>query len=136
MNPETPMGVWQGQFTKLRVPMLYNLRADPFEKATISIYYADWSAHRMFMLVPAQAFVAKWLGASKTSRRGPKRRASPSTMRWSKSRRTRPRTDGVAISFHLDDATAKRLAVFLRCRRQELALSDTPTVCLRVCYRE
>ena len=43
-------------------------------------------------------------------------------MRWSKSRRTRPRTDGVAISFHLDDATAKRLAVFLRCRRQELAL--------------
>ena len=65
MNPETPLGVWQGQFTKLRVPMLYNLRADPFEKATTSIYYGDWSAHRMFMLVPAQAFVAKWLESFK-----------------------------------------------------------------------
>ena len=59
------MGVWQGQFTKLRIPMLYNLRADPFEKATASIYYGDWSAHRMFMLVPAQAFVAKWLESFK-----------------------------------------------------------------------
>jgi arylsulfatase len=65
MNPETPLGVWQGQFTKLRIPMLYNLRADPFEKATTSIYYGDWSAHRMFMLVPAQAFVAKWLESFK-----------------------------------------------------------------------
>ena len=64
-NPKTPLGVWQGQFTKLRVPMLYNLRADPFEKATGSIYYGDWSAHRMFMLVPAQAFVAKWLESFK-----------------------------------------------------------------------
>ena len=65
MNPETPLGVWQGQFTKLRIPKLYNLRADPFEKATTSIYYGDWSAHRMFMLVPAQAFVAKWLESFK-----------------------------------------------------------------------
>ena len=65
INPATPLGVWQGQFTKLRVPMLYNLRADPFEKATTSIYYGDWSAHRMFMLVPAQAFVAKWLASFK-----------------------------------------------------------------------
>ena len=65
MNPETPLGVWQGQFTKLRIPMLYNLRADPFEKATTSIYYGDWSAHRMFILVPAQAFVAKWLESFK-----------------------------------------------------------------------
>ena len=26
------MGVWQGQFTKLRAPSLYNLRTDPFER--------------------------------------------------------------------------------------------------------
>ena len=66
MNSATPLGVWQGQFTKLRVPKTpYNLRADPFEKATTSIYYGDWSAHRMFMLVPAQAFVAKWLESFK-----------------------------------------------------------------------
>jgi arylsulfatase A-like enzyme len=60
-DPKLPLAVWQGQFTKLRIPMLYNLRSDPFEKGTGSIYYADWSAHRMFALVPAQAFVAKWL---------------------------------------------------------------------------
>jgi arylsulfatase A-like enzyme len=65
IDPKTPLGVWQGQFTKLRAPMLYNLRADPFEKATRSIYYGDWSAHRMFMFVPAQAFVAKWLESFK-----------------------------------------------------------------------
>ena len=36
------MGVWQGQFTKLRSPSLYNLRADPFEKGTESLNYAKW----------------------------------------------------------------------------------------------
>jgi arylsulfatase len=65
VNPDTPLGVWQGQFTRLRAPLLYNLRADPFEKATTNIYYGDWSAHRMFMFVPAQAFVAKWLESFK-----------------------------------------------------------------------
>ena len=34
MSPQTPVGVWQGQFTKLRVPNLYNLRTDPFEPRT------------------------------------------------------------------------------------------------------
>ncbi len=64
-SAELPAGVWQGQFTKLRAPNLYNLRADPFEKGTGSIEYGDWQAHRMFMLVPAQATVAKWLESFK-----------------------------------------------------------------------
>jgi len=61
VNPKTPMGPWQGQFTKLRAPNLYNLRSDPFERATDSIYYGDWFARRGFVLVPAQALVAQWL---------------------------------------------------------------------------
>jgi arylsulfatase len=61
INPETPLGPWQGQFTRLRAPNLYNLRSDPFEKATGSIYYGDWQAHRVFLFVPAQAIIAKWL---------------------------------------------------------------------------
>jgi arylsulfatase len=64
-NPKTPLGIWQGEFTKLRAPNLYNLRADPFERATESIYYGDWQAHRMFMFVPAQAIVAKVLESFK-----------------------------------------------------------------------
>jgi arylsulfatase len=62
-GPKTPMGTWQGQFLKLRAPMLYNLRADPFEKATASLNYGDWQAHRMFMFVPAQAVVQRWLAS-------------------------------------------------------------------------
>jgi hypothetical protein len=64
-NPQTPLGVWQGQFNRLRAPMLYNLRSDPFERATNSIYYGDWFAHRMFIQVPAQVVVAKWLESFK-----------------------------------------------------------------------
>ncbi|OAF07724.1 arylsulfatase [Bradyrhizobium centrolobii] len=65
VNPQTPLGPWQGQFNKLRAPALYNLRSDPFERATTSIYYADWQSHRMFMLVPAQAIVARYLESFK-----------------------------------------------------------------------
>ena len=59
------MSVWQGNFTKLRGPNLYNLRSDPFEKGTVSINYAEWQAHRAFMFVPAQAIVAKLLDSFK-----------------------------------------------------------------------
>ena len=53
LSPETPLGVWQGQFTKLRAPNIYNLRTDPFERGPASIGYGDWQAHRVFLLVPA-----------------------------------------------------------------------------------
>ncbi|MCP3406401.1 arylsulfatase [Bradyrhizobium sp. CCGB01] len=65
INPKLPIGVWQGQFTKLRVPNLYNLRADPFERATTSMLYSDWHSHRVFLLVPAQAIVAKYIESFK-----------------------------------------------------------------------
>jgi arylsulfatase A-like enzyme len=61
MDPTTPIGVWQGQFTKLRAPNMYNLRADPFERGPTSVYYANWQIHRTFLMVPAQAIVAKYL---------------------------------------------------------------------------
>ena len=61
ISPKTPMGVWTGQFTNLRTPKIYNLRSDPFERGPESISYADWFAHRSFILVPAQAMVARRL---------------------------------------------------------------------------
>ena len=64
-NPETPIGVWQGQFTRLRAPNLCNLRADPFERGTGSIYYADWQVRRAFAFVPAQIIVAKYIDSFK-----------------------------------------------------------------------
>jgi arylsulfatase len=47
----------------LRVPHMYNLRSDPFERATedASVFYDKWVADRMFLLVPAQAIVAEFL---------------------------------------------------------------------------
>jgi arylsulfatase A-like enzyme len=65
VNPKTPIGVWQGNFTKLRAPNLYNLRADPFERGTDSVLYGDWMAHRAFLFVPAQAIVARYLESFK-----------------------------------------------------------------------
>ena len=58
--------VWAEPFIKLRVPLLFNLRSDPFEKAQHdSAYYVDWHARRVFLLVPAQVFVGKWISSFK-----------------------------------------------------------------------
>jgi hypothetical protein len=56
-----PIGVWQSPFTTLRVPNMFDLLADPFERSTASIYYADWQIHHAFFAVPVQAVVAKML---------------------------------------------------------------------------
>ena len=45
--------------------MLYNLRADPFERGPTSQLYADWAAHRTFLLVPTQGIVARYLESFK-----------------------------------------------------------------------
>jgi arylsulfatase len=59
--------VWSNPFTFLRFPKLFNLRADPFEHADEidAMGYQRWRAERMFVLVPAQQFVAKFLSTFK-----------------------------------------------------------------------
>jgi arylsulfatase len=54
--------VWQEQFDQLRVPKLFTVRGDPFERADYeAMGYDRWRIDRVFLLVPAQAYVAKWL---------------------------------------------------------------------------
>jgi arylsulfatase len=54
--------VWREPFTELRVPLLFNLRRDPFEKAQHnSNTYNDWFLDKVFILVPMQQFAGKWL---------------------------------------------------------------------------
>jgi len=54
--------VWQEPFVRLRVPKLFTLRGDPFERADEEgIGYQIWRFERVFALVPAQAYVAQWL---------------------------------------------------------------------------
>jgi arylsulfatase len=53
--------VWQEPFVFLRLPKLFNLRTDPFERADHeSISYPEWRINRAFVFVPAQAFVAQF----------------------------------------------------------------------------
>ena len=59
------IGVWRGEFTNLRVPKLFELRADPFERGDESIQYEKWQVGRAFIFVPAQALVAQWLESFK-----------------------------------------------------------------------
>ena len=48
-------GVWREPFVQLRVPKLFDLRMDPFERAdTDSNTYNDWFIRRVFILVPVQ----------------------------------------------------------------------------------
>ena len=54
--------VWANPFTPLRVPLILNLRRDPYEQATItSNTYYDWLLDRAYLLVPAQAYVGEFL---------------------------------------------------------------------------
>ena len=58
--------MWQEPFVPLRVPFIFNLRRDPYERATItSNTYYDWMIDRAFLLVPAQAYVAEFLKSFK-----------------------------------------------------------------------
>jgi arylsulfatase A-like enzyme len=54
--------VWANPFTNLRVPKIFNLRTDPYERADItSNTYYDWLIDRVFLLVPAQDYVGQFL---------------------------------------------------------------------------
>ena len=61
-NRGQQFGVWREPFVELRVPLLFNLRRDPFEKSQHnSNTYNDWFLERVFVLVPVQQLAAKFL---------------------------------------------------------------------------
>ncbi|OCP01858.1 arylsulfatase [Ensifer sp. LC13] len=65
IQEHTGIGVWQREFTNLRLPWIFNMRADPFERGPESFEYDRWMAERAFLLVPSQAIVGKWLESFK-----------------------------------------------------------------------
>jgi arylsulfatase A-like enzyme len=68
MEQETPgtMLIWAHPFTSLRVPLMFNLRMDPYERADItSNTYWDWLIDHAYLLVPAQAYVGQYLASFK-----------------------------------------------------------------------
>jgi len=54
--------VWMDPFIPLRIPKLYNLRTDPFERADItSNNYWEWYTHTAYLALSAQAIVSEFL---------------------------------------------------------------------------
>ncbi len=59
---EGTLNIWSEPYTFTRMPWLFNLRTDPYERATItSNTYWDWYLDRVFLLLPASAYVGKFL---------------------------------------------------------------------------
>ncbi len=57
------LNVWQEPFVPMRVPYIFNLRRDPYERSQItSNSYYDWMIDRVYLLVPAQQYVGNFLG--------------------------------------------------------------------------
>jgi arylsulfatase len=56
------MQIWAEPFVHLRVPRMFNLRTDPFERASItSNTYWDWLMDHAFLLVLSQKVVGDFL---------------------------------------------------------------------------
>lgn len=61
-NRGEAFGVWREPFIELRVPLLFNLRRDPFERAQHNANtYNDWFLDRAFVVVPLQKLAANFL---------------------------------------------------------------------------
>ena len=58
--------VWVHPFQELRMPLITNLRMDPFELAQdVGMDYQRWFVEHAFMIAPAAAGVGKWLQSFK-----------------------------------------------------------------------
>lgn len=56
------LALWANPFTELRLPLIFNLRRDPYERAQLtSNTYYDWMLDHAFLLVPAQRYVGNFL---------------------------------------------------------------------------
>jgi arylsulfatase len=59
---EATLRAWIEPYTPLRVPLIFNIRRDPYERAEItSNTYYDWMIDRIYLLVPAQRYVGDFL---------------------------------------------------------------------------
>ena len=58
------LAVWSQPMVPLRMPMLFNLRSDPFERSQHEAGdYVKWSVERALVLLPAQKIVAQHLAS-------------------------------------------------------------------------
>lgn len=59
--PQT-LRAWAEPWTELRIPLLFNLRRDPYERSNVtSNTYWDWYLNHVFLLLPAADYVGQFL---------------------------------------------------------------------------
>ncbi len=61
----TGLEVWREPLSQMRIPKLFDLRADPFERGEDSFKYNDWFLEHLFAQYAAQAIVNEWLSSFK-----------------------------------------------------------------------
>jgi arylsulfatase len=61
----TGLEVWREPLSQMRLPKLFDLRADPFERGEESFKYNDWFLEHLFAMYAAQAIVHEWLQSFK-----------------------------------------------------------------------
>ena len=109
--------LWAEPFTPLRVPKLFNLRTDPFERADItSNTYWDWYMDKAYMILAAQALVAEFLATFKDF--PPRQKAASFTI----DQALEKMADAISGARRLTDRRAWR-----GCRRAPSAWARTPT---------
>jgi hypothetical protein len=58
--------VWAEPFTRLRIPKIYNLRTDPYERADLtSNSYWEWYIDHIMIMYGAQAAAGQWAATFK-----------------------------------------------------------------------
>ena len=58
--------IWAEPFVTLRLPKMFNLRTDPYERADVtSNTYYDWLLDHVFLFVPAQDYIGEFLATFK-----------------------------------------------------------------------
>ncbi len=86
------LAVWQTEFEHPRIPYIYNLRTDPFERSTItSNTYYDWELDHAFMLMPAQSLVGQFLATFREY--PPRQKAASFTIQQILDKMNQPRGD-------------------------------------------
>jgi arylsulfatase A-like enzyme len=84
--------VWLKEFEHPRAPYIYNLRTDPFERATItSNTYYDWLLDHSFFAMPAQAIVGQFLATFRDY--PPRQKAASFTIQQVLDKMNQPRGD-------------------------------------------
>ncbi|HZM69637.1 MAG TPA: arylsulfatase [Candidatus Cryosericum sp.] len=59
------LNVWQDPLVVLRFPKLFNLRADPFEKAEPTSGYQEFRINHAFLIGPAMGYAGQWIQSFK-----------------------------------------------------------------------